>query len=119
MEAMHVGARREARPPGAHHATANGRFMRTNQGPRACLRRAYAFPLVCKHLSKRTTNELFTLVKNKNYEAVHETSVRGLPDGDRGPAASSDFQKNDEVGNMTQFSKRGVWSSENWMGGDE
>lgn len=36
-----------------------------------------------------------------------------------GPLASRDFQKNDEVGNMTQFSKRGVWSSENWMGGDE
>ena len=36
-----------------------------------------------------------------------------------GPLASSDFQKNDEVGGMTQFSKRGVWSSENWMGGDE
>ena len=36
-----------------------------------------------------------------------------------GPLASSEFQVNDEVGGMTQFSKRGVWSSENWMGGDE
>lgn len=98
--------------------------MRTNQGPRACLRRAYAFPLVCKHLSKRrsrtgqqTNYSLYLKTRIMKQYTKPQCEVYLMET--EGPLASSDFQVNDEVGGMTQFSKRGVWSSENWMGGDE
>lgn len=63
--------------------------MRTKQDPRACLTAAPT--------------------------SLRFRSGRGVPE----TAACTSFSVNDEVGGMTQFSKRGVWSSDNWMGGDE